>query len=159
MEKRVEEFHRKSGEILRMALHVETTLDFFISNYFCYPQTYRTFLLNDSILIKMGFERKIKIFEEICKKEEIGPEEYRETIRAMNYVKDKRNKVAHYEAFVSNPEEGIKLQPRKSEIFGREVLKLTDELIKKIDEERLSAIQGVTKIHLKLNEKLRKKWS
>lgn len=87
MEKRVEEFYRKCGEILRMALHVESTLDFFISNYFCYPQSYKTFLLSDSILIKMGFDRKVQIFEEICNKEEIEPDKVREIIQTINFVK------------------------------------------------------------------------
>ena len=156
MENEVKEFHRKCGELLSMALHVKSSLDFFISNYFCSPQSYKTFLLSDSILIKMAFERKIKIFEEICKKEEIKHEKFRGVIKSIDFVKQIRNKVAHHEAFVHGPEEGIKLRPRKySATDKKHELKLTDELIGKVDKNRLSAIQGITKIRSELFKRSR----
>lgn len=128
---------------------------FFISKYFCYPQSDKEFLLSDSILIKMAFERKIKIFEEICEKEEIKHEKFRGVIKSIDFVKQIRNKVAHHEAFVHGPEEGIKLRPRKSVMYKKDELKLTDELIKEVDEKRLSAIRGMTKIHSELIERFR----
>ncbi len=45
MEEENQLFHMNCGEILRMGLDVESTLDFFISNYFCSSQSYKTFFL------------------------------------------------------------------------------------------------------------------
>jgi len=150
-------FHKRCGEILRMALHVETSLDFFISNYFCYPQSYKTFLLSDLILIKLGFERKVQIFREICKKEEIDKEEIKKIIKSIDFVKTIRNKVAHSEAFIGDPTDGIKLQTRESVKYKKDELKLTEELIKRVDKNRLSAIRGIVQIYLKLSKPSREK--
>lgn len=157
MKNEAKEFHMKCGEIIRMALHVESNLDVFISDYFCSPQSYKTLLLSDSMLIHLRFARKIDIFKEICKREGINGNRAQGITESMNFVRETRNQVAHHEAFVSEPEEGIKLRPRKSVMYKGDELKLTDELIKKVDEKRLSAIQGITKIHLEFDEKFQQR--
>jgi hypothetical protein len=94
-------FHRNCGEILRMGLHVESELDFFISNYFCSPQSYKTFLFKDEILTNsFSFERKIQIFKKICEKESIDETRIKEIFDAIKFVQNIRNRVAHDEAFV-----------------------------------------------------------
>ncbi len=40
-------------------------------------------------------------------------------------------------------------------ILEKDELKLTEELIEKVDKERLSTIQGITKIHLELSKRSR----
>ncbi len=50
LEKENQKFYRNCGEILRIGFLVESYLDFFISNYFVTPQTYKTFLFTDLIL-------------------------------------------------------------------------------------------------------------
>ncbi|MCK4928563.1 MAG: hypothetical protein KAR76_02400 [Methanosarcinales archaeon] len=152
-EEQSQTFHQNSGEIIRMALHIESNLDFFIANYFCSPQNHKTFLLGDLILSQnFGFGRKINIFRGICKHEDIESERMKKITDAIEFVQKIRNRVAHNESFVSNREEGIKLQKRKSVTWKKDELKLTDELIKEIDEKRLFAIQGITKIHLELSD-------
>ncbi len=108
MKKETEEFHRRCGEILRLALVVEFYLEFFIFKYFCEDQADKEFLLNKLILNRLGFVSKIKIFEEICKEEKIEPEKFRKIIKSANFVRETRNQVAHYEA-VSDQEKGIRL--------------------------------------------------
>ena len=155
-EEQSQKFHQNSGEIIRMALGVESNLDFFIANYFCHPQNHKTFLLGDLILTEnFGFGRKINIFKGICKHENIESERIKKITDAIEFVQKKRNRVAHDEAFVSNRDEGIKLQKRKSVTYQKHELKLTDELVKEIDEKRLLAIQGISKIHLELSDPLR----
>ena len=150
-------FHRNCGEILRLAVDVEGTLEFFISNYFCFPQDYRTFLLNDSILVDLSFERKKQIFKKICEKEEIDKKRIDMVVNAMGYVQKIRNKVAHDEAFVSNQKEGIKLQKRKSVQYKKDEIKITDALVKEVEEKRLFSIQEINKIHVELSESPRRK--
>ena len=151
-------FHQNCGEILRMALHIESQLDFFIANYFCSPQNYKIFLLEDLILTNfLGFGRKITIFKGICEKEGIEKEHISQIVKAIEFVQQIRNKVAHYEAFVSTQEEGIKLQKRKSVTYKKDELKLTNELLKEVDENRLFALRGISKIDLELSDPARER--
>ena len=160
MEKQNQKFYRNCGEILRMALAVESSLDFFISNYFVSPQSRKTFFFEDVVLIgppSLGFERKIHIFKEICKEEGIDKERVDKIIEAVNFIKNIRNKVAHDEGFISDPKEGIKLQKRKSVKYKKDELKITEELVKEIDEKRLFCIQEISKIHAELSDPSRVK--
>jgi hypothetical protein len=148
------EFNRKCGEILRMALHVETTIDFFLANYFCFPQDYRTFILEDEF-VDMNFERKIQIFDKICERENIDKKRVEMIDKAVRFVKDVRNRVAHGEAYQFSQNEEPVLQKRKSAIYKKDELKLTDELINEVDEKRLFSIQEIVKVHIELSEKFK----
>lgn len=148
-------FLKNCGEILRMGLNLETDIDFFISNYFCYLQNYRTFLFEDIIVINLNFGRKIEIFKQICKSESVDQEQIRKILEAIKEIQEIRNRVAHDEAFVSDPEEGIKLQKRKNVKYKKDELKITDELVKKLDKSRLFSIQEISKIHMELRDPLR----
>lgn len=144
-------FLRNCGEILRMGLGIEIHIDFFISNYFCSPQSYKTFRFEDLILINLNFGRKIEIFKEICKNENLNNERIGKVLKAIKEVQKIRNRVAHDQAFISDPKEGTKLQKRKSVTYKKDELKITDNLIKKLDEKRLFSIQEISKIHLELH--------
>ncbi len=149
-----QEFHKKCGEILRKAIGIENTLEFFISNYFCHPQSYKTFFLND-ILTTLGFERKIQIFKEICKRENIDKERIEKIANAVGFIQNIRNRVAHDEAYIFNSNEGIILQKRKSVIYKKNGLKITDELLKKIDREKNFSMQEIYEIYKELLEKFK----
>ncbi|CAD6494211.1 MAG: hypothetical protein LAKADJCE_00665 [Candidatus Argoarchaeum ethanivorans] len=145
-------FHRNCYEILRMGLDIESKLDFFISNYFCSPQSYKTFVFEDLILVEfMGFGRKIELFKKICKKENIDKERINKIVEAVRFVNNIRNRVAHDELIISNQKEGIKLQKRKSVQDKKDELKITDDLAKEVDERKLFSIQEIIKIHIELS--------
>lgn len=151
-------FHRNCGEILRMGVGVEDYLDFIISNYFCSPQNYKTSLFKDLILIdSLGFERKIQIFKEICKKEDIDKERIDDIIDSARFVQNIRNRVAHDEAFISDQKEGIKLRKPKSIQLKKDEIKISDELVREVGKKRLFAIQEIGKIHLELSNPSREK--
>ena len=153
MEEENQVFHRNCGEILRMGLDVESTIDYFISNYFCAPQSYKTFLLRDLILVEqIGFGRKIEICKKICKRENIDEERIGRIVEAVKVVNNIRNRVAHDEAFISDQKEGIKLQKRKSAQYKKDELKITDELVKEVDEKRTFSNQEIIKIHRELSD-------
>jgi len=146
LQQEVDSFHKNSGEILRLALGIESCLDFFISNYFCRPQTYKTFLFSDLILVGcLSFERKTQIFKEICEQEGIDKSTMKDISSAVNFVKNIRNMVAHGEAFMNGPE-GLILQKRKSKTYKKDELKITDDLVSKVDEKRLFSIREINKI-------------
>lgn len=158
MEEENQFFQKNCGEILRIGLDVESTLDFFISNYFCSPQSYKTFLFKDLILVELvGFGRKINIFKKICKKENIGKERINKIVEAVWSVNNIRNRVAHDEAFVSDQKEGIKLQKRRSTQYKKDELIITGDLVKKTDEKRLYSNQEIIKIYLELSDHSKEK--
>ncbi|MBI2663422.1 hypothetical protein HYX15_02715 [Candidatus Woesearchaeota archaeon] len=153
MSKNTEEFNKNCGEILRLALAVESYLDLFISNYFCSPQDYKTYLFKDIMIIdsNLGFGRKVEVFKKICKEEDISEEELNKILASINFVNDIRNKVAHWEGYINNPKEGtIRLNKRKSTLFKKDELEVNSELVKEVDKKRLFSIQGITKIHMEL---------
>jgi hypothetical protein len=110
-------FHRNCGEILRLALDIESTLDFFIANYFCSPQNYKTFLFKDLILMEqtgLGFKRKIEIFRKICEREKIGKERVKKIIDAIQFV----TLTPHHLGNMFNPS----LSSRSITFFGTSVI-------------------------------------
>ena len=95
----------------------------------------------------MRFGRKIEILKEICKKE--GIELPAKVMDSINFVKDKRNRVAHHEAHASGLGKRIVLQSQKIKP-GSDRLELDDKLVKEVEENRLSAIKGIATIDLEL---------
>ncbi len=147
--KKAELFHSRCGEVLRKAQHVESTLDFIIPNYFCRPQDYKTFLLSDSVILGLSFERKTQVFKEICTREKIEKGRLKKVMDAINFVKSVRNKVAHFESCIQDPVTGeISLWSPKSYRFKKDSIELTEELLKKVEENRLFAIRQMTDIYL-----------
>lgn len=145
-----EEFDKKKGLILGQALSVETTLEFFITNYIVKPQTGKTHFLNDILVdkLRLSFEDKIKIFSEICKREEYDAKKVKSIIKSIRYVQESRNKVAHWQG--ESNEYHIQLRRRKTRTeVNKDVFRLTEETMKKIDSERLAAQNGVIEFYLK----------
>ena len=100
----------------------------------------------------IGFGRKIDIFKKICKRENIDEERIGRIVEAVRFVNNIRNRVAHDEAFISDQKEGIKLQKRKSAQYKKDELKITDELVKEVDEKRTFSNQEIIKIHRELSD-------
>jgi hypothetical protein len=149
----IDEFNKNCGIILRSAVHIESTLEFFISNYFVSPQNYKTFLLNDSILAKeISLNQKINVFRDICNEEDVEEDRINNIINSIKFVQTKRNMVAHGQIFMESINGGFKLQKRKSYWFKKDELELTPELMQHIADETLSAVQGISKIHIELSD-------
>lgn len=145
-------FHRNSGQILGMALHIESYLDYFIANYFANPQNYRTFVLKDLIITDMAFGRKIKIFVDICKREEIDENWLKEIREAIEFVQRIRNRVAHDQATFYQQEEKIVLQKKKSVTYKKDELEITDALVDEVDKQRLFCLQEIGKVAIEIFE-------
>ena len=150
-------FHRNCGEILRMGVSIESQLDFFISNYFCSPQSYKTFLLIDLILLNLNFERKKNIFKLICKEENIQQKHISNILDAIEFVQTIRNRIAHDETFLDYQSEELKLQKRKSVIKKKEELEISEELVQKVNDKTFFSIKEIRKIHMELSDSNRKK--
>ena len=151
MEDKTSVFHQRCGEILRLVESIESAIDFFISNYFVSPQSYKTFLLRDEVISRLNFERKIGIFRKICKHEKIDENKLKTILEAINYVRKVRNKVAHYEAHVEDPEIGeTSLWSTKSIKFRKDSILLTEELVKEIEEKCAFVNREIMNIYLKL---------
>jgi hypothetical protein len=141
-----EEFLKNCGELIRIELSLEDDIEFFISNYFIYPQKEGTFLLEDWILTKLNFERKKQILEKICKKENIDMKILNELMGDITCIQNLRNKVAHWEATVDDYKEGIKLNRRRHITYKKDELKITPELVKSIDNKKIECSKKIFRI-------------
>ncbi len=141
-----EEFHRRCGEILRKTLNVECHLESIISDYFCYPWHYNGHLFRESIMSKVGFERKIEILQDICKNE--GVKFKPELRKVIRFVKNVRNQVAHIEANAVDNGLGIELRQFRK---GKEKkLEITEELMHEFEENQSFTYNGLSELHLEL---------
>jgi len=145
MEKLIEEYYQNSGRILSMALQVESKLDLFISHYFVTPLSIKTIFFEEVYLSCLDFENKVKIFQELCKKERFSKNEINSTINNIREIQKIRNRIAHWE-LKNSLETGIYLTDRKS---SSEILKLDKELVDGLNKKRIRAIQGILKFYEK----------
>jgi len=148
MPQHISEFQKNIGEILMVATGIEQTLEFFIANYFVKPQIQKTFFLNDVILLQLTFQRKLDIFEKICEREGFDIKDMKSTIRSIKFIQKVRNKVAHWQA-ESNSPVNIQLRKRASYTTFKDILKLDNKMLQKIEEERLKAINGINRFYMK----------
>ena len=151
-------FHRRSGEILRIAVNVESELEYFLTTYFCGISSYKNNLFEDEILLNMGFERKIALFKKICKHEKFNQKRLKSIVNDFNFVKEIRNKIAHfgsrYEDPVDNPDKAkIILWSRKSVKYRKDSLDITDELSQEINKRYFSARKGIFEVQNYLIER------
>lgn len=153
IEKINQNFNEKCGEILRIQVNIEDRLDFFISNYFCSPQSRRTFLLEDLIITTLNFEKKKSIFLGICKEEGIEKSITKEINTKLKFIQSIRNRVAHDSIWSYPNKNEIILQKRKSITYKSDELQITDNLVKEIDEIKLYCINKITEISLIISNK------
>jgi len=150
-----QDFYRRCGEILRIALQLEDTLEFFIMQYFIRPQGPRSFFFNDEVLARLNFSFKVELFNKICKELEIEKEKVKMINKNINNVKEMRNAVAHYAALINTWDEGflIHMKRTKRTMFKENMKKITDELVKETENKKSIASQIIIgEIYRRLNE-------
>jgi len=127
----IELFNKYCGEILRIAIEVESSLELFIGDYFFYPVLSKEMMFMDLILYNLSMERKKAIIKEICKQENIEDKKTTELTTKIKKIQSIRNKVAHCEAGqYSNG--NIRLEPKKSLWNVDETLIINHELVKEV---------------------------
>jgi len=99
----------------------------------------------------MNFNFKIKLFNAICKEIGANKKILKEVNNNINFVKEKRDMVAHRGAMIHSMEEGIKLYTKRATrvMKKKSELLLTEESVKEIDEKRLAALNCINKIYAK----------
>lgn len=147
---KINEFNRQCGEILTIALGMETRLEFFITNYFVMPQSGKTLFLNDILTetLKLSFEEKINVFREICKREEFDKKEVDEIIKSIKYVQEIRNKVAHWQREITN-DKIVQLRKRKTFTTNKDTLSIDKTELSKFEKANNLAAKGVIMLYSK----------
>ena len=143
---KIDEFHRNSGEVLRLALEVEAFLDHFFYNYFCKIEGNRLIMFNEILLPKLRFEDKTQIFRKICKYEQLNAELAKSVLDSIKFIQESRNKVAHGTAFVNDVEEGYILHKGGWITATPNELKLDLKFMEEIRKKKDISIQGIDKL-------------
>ena len=151
---REDNFNRKRGEILRIALNIESFFDFTITTYFMGSPIGQTPFENESgkraffqegIAYNLKFELKRQIFEQICKRKDLSKEKIKEIMDKINFIHDLRNKVAH-DDMRRTDSEGPYLVKRDSLTPYKYKLYLTDELMEKTKKMHREIIDEIFKL-------------
>jgi len=149
-------FHRQCGEILGISLSTEKCIENFILHYFFEKMTMKMHVFKDKILYQMNFERKIDLFKGICKYNKISDDAIEKVVQDINFVKDVRNKIAHYESIYEGPSKyfgdaKIILWRKKSTVVrGKDSLEVTEKLLQEIVERYFSVMKGIAEVHNRL---------
>ena len=107
--------------------------------------------LNDEILQKMNFQRKVELFEKISKLEKFDLKPLKKIISDIKFIQERRNKVAHWESSLDgppeHPEQGeIRLWSPKSLKHKKDTLVLNQEILNEINERHRSASKGIVDV-------------
>lgn len=153
----IESFNQNSSVILRIALNVELELEEFIFQYLFDKKNNKIQIFKDLILPSLNFDRKRKIFGDICIFEEIKKEECTRILGEIDFVKNTRNQIAHYlsEHIEETDEFILRRRPSLLKNNKDEVLRVTDKLVKDIGEKYISIRLHLNEIQNELIEKRR----
>ena len=154
------EYHLVCGKILSLNLTLEGTLNFFLSNYFAYPQNHKTFVLGD-FFAELSFRDRITLFKEISKREIIwyykneifNEKETKEIIKLMDEVREIRNRVAHCQSIYDLKTEKIILNTGKSILKEEDNIIINERLVKVTEEKVNLAKKGIMDLHSKIIQK------
>lgn len=146
VEEEVKKLNELTGKIVSMALHIEDTLEFFISNYFIKPQNQKTFFFDNLILKKMNFEKKIEIFKEICKREKFDKTKFNEVLSYISVVQKMRNNFAHQQVIIDPSKKEILIGNRKKSLL---VQLDSEKTLKKVEENKKKALDIIIEFYHK----------
>ncbi|HNR44132.1 MAG TPA: hypothetical protein PKH80_03110 [Methanofastidiosum sp.] len=139
-----EVFLRNCGEVLRLALDIETRLEYFIYSYFCENNS-KGFMMKDLFLLDLRFDRKVQVFQEICKKEKIDNKKLKVILKDIKKVQHTRNLIAHGDAY-SYPDKGIVMQKRTTMTFKKNELIIDTNLMEELKNNHLRSMDGIIEI-------------
>ena len=147
LEANTAEINRRRGTIISFALEVEDMLEGVISSYLMKEATAeKREFFEVEVIRQRGFEEKIQIFEKICKKEKFNEEILSGILLAVKSIQTIRNKVAHWRNF-SILQTGKVFLRKKNERETQEMLVLTDDLLREIEDSTAIAKRGMADFH------------
>ena len=141
------EINKRRGTIISFALEIEDTLEGVLSSYLMKESTpEKREFFEVEVLRPRRFEEKIQIFEKICKKERFNEEKLYDILRTIKSIQTIRNKVAHWRNF-SILQTGKVFLRKKNERETQEMLVLTDDLLREIEDSTAIAKKGMADFH------------
>ena len=141
------------GTVLGTCSVLEKEIEYFIKNYFVEKHTDKWFLMGEVFLDRFHFDGKIAVFEVLIKKsveKDVFKKTFSKLFSELRYVKDERNKFAHYVQYVEddNVDHITLLSFRdgvKGEDYNPEKYKLLIERIDRCIEEVAKMAKDVSK--------------
>jgi len=146
IEEEVKKLNELTGKIVSMALNIEDTLEFFISNYFIKPQNQKTLFLNNLILKEMNFQKKREIFKEICKREKFDGTKLNEVLSCIRIVQKIRNDFANRHCLFDSYEKKVFFGNRKKLVLSP---LNSEKILKKVEENKTKALDVIIEFYQK----------
>lgn len=146
MEEEIKRVEELTGRIISKALHIEDYLEFFISNYFIKPQNLKTFFLNNYIIQDLSMEKKIVLFDKICKREKFDKKKTNEALVSIRIVQETRNNFAHQQVIFNPSNKEIHLGNRRKGFLPPLNVQ---EKFREVEDETSKAIQIIVEFYEK----------
>jgi len=152
--KEKEQLDRCCGEILRAVVSVETFIDIFISEYFCMRNRIGLF---QNIIVgeNMNLHRKIQVIKKIFKYEQeirkiqgisqLDFQKIKETIKALDEIRETRNIVAHAMAVFDG--QCMYLERNKAGTTEKDRRRITPQFVKDFRHLMSKALFGINEIN------------
>ena len=141
------EINKRRGTIISFALEIEDMLEGVISAYLMKDSdAKKREFFEVEVLRPRRFEEKIQIFEKICEKESFDEEILDSILQAIKSIQTIRNKVAHWRNF-SILQTGEVFLRKKNERETQEMLMLTEDLLREIEDSTAIAKRGMADFH------------
>ena len=143
----LEEMKRKRGQLITWALEIEELLEGILSRYFRRGATGEEIAFFEAgILRDLHFEKKIQIFEKVIKKEKYDPQKIKTIMTAIREVQNMRNKGGHWRHLVFLDSGKIVFR-KKHELNPQDLLNIDKKRLKKVEQSKETAFQGIVKFH------------
>ena len=147
LEANTSEINRRRGVIISFALEIEDMLEGVISSYLMKEATAeKREFFEVEVIRQKGFEEKIQTFEKICENERFNKEILDGILQAIKSIQTIRNKVAHWRNF-SILQTGEVFLRKKNERETQEMLMLTEDLLRDIEDNTAIAKKGIADFH------------
>ncbi len=146
IEVKLEEIKKKRGQIITWSLEVEELLEGVLTNYFIRVDNKKIQFFEIEVMRSMKFDIKVQLFEKILMNEGYDNERSKKIISMIRNVQQARTKAAHWRNLVFLQKGEVRLR-KKSEFLEEETLSLSDEMLKKLEEDKEYVFQEVIKFN------------
>ena len=149
--KKLEEIKIKRGQIITWALEIEELLEGVLTNYFINPYEGKTKIFEVEVMRDMKLESKIQLLGKVFEKEGYDHKKSKDITLLIKNIQEARNRAAHWRVLVFLESGEVKL--RKKQSLKDDMLSLTDEMLKKLEEDKEKVFQEIIEFNQWLGKK------
>lgn len=127
----LKDYNNCFGTVLRIGLFVEHVIENSIETYLMGPTNPKKPFLDRTVINPLGFEKKIILLQEICRREKLLDIKTKKIIKEVHEIRLIRNKIAHGDSIYYLETDELRVQKRRDEWDSNDAIKLDEEFAEK----------------------------